>query len=170
MNISQFAHGRNQTKHLRRIEKLEETAQERVISATQNVAKKFEQAKSDTERELNKKLEPQEALLRVLERQLQQGDPRYDADRHSAIREQLGRAKKNTTDSLKKQVAQLQIEQQEEIDEIKREKDLEIQRIQSDFKLWSALLPPILPMVVGLLVFARRRLREREGVAKSRLR
>ena len=38
------------------------------------------------------------------------------------------------------------------------------------YKLWAVLLPPIFPLVVAIGVFVVRRVKEREGVAKSRLR
>ena len=63
----------------------------------------------------------------------------------------------------------LEREKSARIREIERDTELKIQRMQTDFKLWSAFLPPILPLVVGFLVYAKRRLLEREGVSKARL-
>ena len=45
---------------------------------------------------------------------------------------------------------------------------LEIQKIQRKFKLAAVIIPPIPPLLVGLIVFTRRRLREREGISKDR--
>ena len=42
--------------------------------------------------------------------------------------------------------------------------------MQIQYKLWAVLLPPIPPLLVAVVVFFTRRAREREGVAKSRLR
>ena len=56
------------------------------------------------------------------------------------------------------------------IEKIRRETDLRIQKIQNWYKFVAVALPPIPPLVVGLIVFVRRRLREREGVSKARLR
>jgi ABC-2 type transport system permease protein len=56
------------------------------------------------------------------------------------------------------------------IDKIRRETDLNIQKIQNWYKFVAVALPPIPPLIIGLVVFARRRLREREGVSKARLR
>ena len=36
--------------------------------------------------------------------------------------------------------------------------------------MWAVILPPIPPLLVAIVVFSLRRKREREGVAKSRLR
>jgi ABC-2 type transport system permease protein len=56
------------------------------------------------------------------------------------------------------------------IEKKRRETDLAILRTQNEFKAWAVAIPPILPLIVGVVVFVMRRLREREGVAKSRLR
>jgi ABC-2 type transport system permease protein len=65
---------------------------------------------------------------------------------------------------------QLQRQRDEKIQEIGRKVDLEIAGIKSWYKFLAVALPPIPPLLVGLIVFVRRRLREREGVAKSRMR
>jgi ABC-2 type transport system permease protein len=57
----------------------------------------------------------------------------------------------------------------EAIKEIRREADLDILAIQNRFKVYAAVIPPIPPLIVGLLVFVRRRLREREGISRERL-
>ena len=47
---------------------------------------------------------------------------------------------------------------------------LEIQRVQSQYKLWSVVLPPLPPLLLACFVFWRRRGEEREGISRSRLR
>ena len=39
-----------------------------------------------------------------------------------------------------------------------------------DYKVRATAFPPILPLLIGLGVWARRRVREREGVSKTRMR
>ncbi len=46
--------------------------------------------------------------------------------------------------------------------------ELAIQEIQRGYKLAAVLVPPIPPLLLGLIVFTRRRLREREGISKAR--
>ena len=65
---------------------------------------------------------------------------------------------------------QMQRQRDEKIEEIRRQVDLEIVGIKNWYKFLAVALPPIPPLLVGLIVFVRRRLREREGVAKSRMR
>ena len=47
---------------------------------------------------------------------------------------------------------------------------MEVRQKQDNFKLLAVLLPPIPPLLVGLIVFFNRRAREKEGVSKARLR
>jgi ABC-2 type transport system permease protein len=54
--------------------------------------------------------------------------------------------------------------------EIERKRDQDIQKIQNDYKVRATAFPPILPLLIGLAVWARRRVREREGVSKTRMR
>ena len=56
------------------------------------------------------------------------------------------------------------------IREINRELDLDRLKIQNEYKLWAVVLPPVLPLAIAVAVFVGRRLREREGVSKARLR
>jgi ABC-2 type transport system permease protein len=65
---------------------------------------------------------------------------------------------------------QLELKRDRQIKSIRREVDLEVRKIQTGYKLWAVVLPPIPPLLVGLIVFVRRRLREREGISRSRLR
>src|SRR5690606_2797618 len=46
----------------------------------------------------------------------------------------------------------------------------EIREVQDQFKLGAVIIPPIPPLLVALAVFFHRRSREKEGVARSRLR
>jgi ABC-2 type transport system permease protein len=75
------------------------------------------------------------------------------------------------------------LEQQRDakLEQLRREKDREFNKIETAlntrvgdvqfwYKLWAVVLPPIPPLVVALVVLVTRRAREREGVAKSRLR
>ncbi|NLX53870.1 MAG: ABC transporter permease [Planctomycetaceae bacterium] len=61
-------------------------------------------------------------------------------------------------------------ERERDVKRIQRDVDLEIQRTQFFYKFWAVAIPWIPPFLVGIVVFVRRRLREREGIEKSRLR
>ena len=57
----------------------------------------------------------------------------------------------------------------ENIAKAESEADREIRDIQNKYKMLAVFIPPIPPLLVGLAVFVSRRLREREGISKSRL-
>ncbi len=65
---------------------------------------------------------------------------------------------------------QLQQELSTQVEQIRRESDLGMLKIQNWYKFWAVVIPPIPPLLIGLIVFVHRRLREREGVTKTRLR
>jgi ABC-2 type transport system permease protein len=64
----------------------------------------------------------------------------------------------------------LKAEMDREQNRIDTKMNLEIERVQNTYKLWAVLLPPILPLLIAVFVFISRRMQEKEGVARSRLR
>jgi ABC-2 type transport system permease protein len=52
---------------------------------------------------------------------------------------------------------------------VERQRDQDIQQIQNEFKVWATAIPPIPPLLVGFVVWVRRRIREREGISRSRM-
>lgn len=113
--------------------------------------KKFEEAKNalDERRRKGEAIDPREmeAKQSQLIIQVQLNEQRLAA----------------TTQKLKR-------DRNDRITEARRKMDLQILNIQREFKIWAVVVPPIPPLLVGLIVFVRRRLREREGISKSRLR
>jgi len=63
----------------------------------------------------------------------------------------------------------LQRERDKGIREARRQADDSISKIQNYYKLLAVFVPPIPPLLVGIIVFVSRRLREREGISKNRL-
>ncbi len=66
--------------------------------------------------------------------------------------------------------ARLERERDIEIQRTERSLALEIRRIQDRFKFAAVLLPPILPIVLAIVVYARRRRVEKIGVPAARIR
>ena len=81
-----------------------------------------------------------------------------------AMAEEAGQRRLETT------VEQLQKKFDKEKTRIDKKLTLETQQVQNQYKMWAILLPPVLPMLVGLGVYFNRRAKEREGVARTRLR
>ena len=61
-------------------------------------------------------------------------------------------------------------DKKQEYDKIETDLNTKKQQYQMQYKMWALILPPIPPLLVAIVVFSLRRKREREGVAKSRLR
>lgn len=64
----------------------------------------------------------------------------------------------------------LQGQLDEKVENSRREAELKTSSEQAKYKFWSIFLPPIPPLLVGIAVFVSRRVREREGISKNRLR
>jgi hypothetical protein len=67
-------------------------------------------------------------------------------------------------------IEQMKQELERKVNTIQTKQNVGIQKIQSWYKLWAVLLPPVLPLLVALGVFLGRRAQEHEGVSRSRLR
>ena len=63
----------------------------------------------------------------------------------------------------------LQRDRDKGIREARRQADDSIGKIQNYYKLLAVFVPPIPPLLVGIIVLVSRRLREREGISKNRL-
>jgi ABC-2 type transport system permease protein len=77
--------------------------------------------------------------------------------------EVIEQRKKTERDRLQKKLDQ-------KIARTRREGDRDIERTQNSIKIAATSLPMVFPLLIGIAVFAQRRVREREGVSKSRLR
>ena len=61
-------------------------------------------------------------------------------------------------------------ERDQKINQVETNLAVEIRKVQDRYKMAAVILPPIFPALVALLVFLMRRVREYEGVSKSRRR
>ena len=92
----------------------------------------------------------------------------YDAAMLAAKQTLLETERREQTRKFEARRQELDVSRQEARRRTSLKAELEIQRIQRRFKLFAVLIPPIPPLLVGLIVFTRRRLREREGISKAR--
>ncbi len=65
---------------------------------------------------------------------------------------------------------QLESKKNELVEESRRQSEARVIDLQNLYKYLAIFLPPIPPLLVGAAVFVSRRVREREGISKSRLR
>ncbi len=144
---------------LTRVERATEQARRETARARDEAMEAFENAKEEEENNLN-------ARIKKLEEELKQrGDiPLQDV----LIR--VAMAQKDGQRRLDAKLEQLRQERDSKINQIETKLNLEIRRVQNAYKRWAVALPPIPPLLIGAIVFAWRRYREHEGVARSRLR
>lgn len=71
---------------------------------------------------------------------------------------------------LNRKLDRLRKDLNREVVQTQRTLDKEVRGVQDRYKLYAVVLPPILPILLGVLVYFHRRSGEREGVAKTRLR
>lgn len=63
----------------------------------------------------------------------------------------------------------MESERDAQIQDSRREAEAKVLELQNRYKMLAIFLPPIPPLLVGAAVFVTRRVREREGISKSRL-
>lgn len=137
------------------IERVTDDSRKEAMDARDEFIKEFEDARQNEEEAFNKEIESLQERTDM--------DPLEKVQRIK-IAQEVGQRR------LQAKIDRLEKKRDKEVQRIERELTLEIQRVQDSYKLWAVLLPPIPPLLVGLVVLFNRRAREREGVAKSRLR
>ena len=117
--------------------------------------------------EAKKKLRPLENEIKDIIA-LRDQKKSYDA---AALAAKQGIFKQQQQEQQEKLTVKVQ-ELQNELNENKRQAELnaeqKIQEIQRKYKLAAVIIPVIPPFLLGLFVYTRRRLREREGISKAR--
>ncbi len=152
---------------LETIDKKYDESLKEVYGLTAEAEKDYQVAVSEIRQQLEERTRPLKKEIDALEKKKEKRQ-RYDANK-------LERKKAILDTELREQQARLQTKTQEltiELNEKKRRANLTaeqtIQKIQQFFKLCAVIIPPIPPLVLGIIVFFRRRLREREGISKAR--
>jgi ABC-2 type transport system permease protein len=136
--------------------------EERTKEAKQKAANEREQFTKDFEVEEQKQQQAIQEKIAELKKQKDM-DPQQMLIQVAMLQQDLERQREA-------KIGQLRQEKERKINEIETELALKVRQVQDQYKMWAVLLPPILPFVLGVLVFFNRRRREREGVARSRLR
>jgi ABC-2 type transport system permease protein len=107
-----------------------------------------------------------------LQKELDDLKERWAAENMSEldVLQQIGMKQREGQQRLEAQKKRLQADLDRTRNRVDTEMTLEIERVQDTYKLWAVLLPPILPLLIAVFVFMARRLQEKEGVSRSRLR
>ena len=149
------------------VEKTYESAMQRVFDLDQQLQIEYTTNMNKAESDIKAKLKPTEDEIQK-ELRKKNSNQYYDAAKLAAKQRLLEQQVRDLQEKYKNKQLEFENERSDKKRRIDLDAELEIQEIQRQFKLAAVILPPIPPMLVGLIVFTRRRLREREGISKAR--
>ena len=149
------------------VEKTYENSMQRVYDLDQQLQIDLNVKLNQARNEIKEKTRPLEQAIRKELKKKESGKP-YDAVKLTAQQGLLEQELREQTAKFRNKQIELENERREKKRRIDLDAELEIQQIQRKFKLAAVVIPPIPPLLVGLIVFTRRRLREREGISKAR--
>lgn len=154
---------------LQSVEREREQEWVRVNEALNERQKEFETLLNQVQQNFIESVRPIEDEIDRLRRKRGRGED-FDRLRLEVLEKQYEQRYQQEQIRLQEQLNEQENQMKEEERRIRMDAEIAIQKIQSQFKVMAVLLPPIPPMILGLIVFTRRRLREREGISKARLR
>ncbi len=140
---------------LARIEERTKDAKKEATDAREKFIKDYEAEDQRLQQEIidkvselkkQKDMDPQQMLIQVAMKQ-----------------QDLERQREATIEKLRQ-------DKERKVNKIETDLALKVRQVQDKYKMWAVLLPPIPPLILAVIVFFTRRAREREGVARSRLR
>lgn len=154
-------------RNLTMIDEVKDEARREVNDGRQTFVRQFEEAEREA-------AEARDSRMQKLRDQVDNLRPKVLAGEVPQQRLQEALTRFQTQEEAERRlmaVKNVKLEQQRNrnIEKIERDAQKAVTKIQNNIKTAAVALPCIPPLVVGLVVFASRRLRERENIAKSRL-
>jgi ABC-2 type transport system permease protein len=159
-----------------RTRKFRHSTLQAVENRTNGIRKEMMDEVKNFQQQITKKEQEEDAAVQEVERKFEEREQEIltkqpvDYVALNSLRQQ--RALEIESRRRKADVAKLEFRNNTltQIENLQLDHERDVQRIQNGFKAWALALPPIPPLLLGVIVFARRRLLEREGIAKTRLR
>ena len=153
---------------LRRIEGEAQVAYDKEEEARKAAQKEYDEAVAK-EDEAIKKIEKEAADLEEEYKKRQDKGEQIDSGEVKG-KQQLLQFRLVTAMAASQETKQnLKLELEKTNDKIRRDRLQAVARIQNLYKLFSLLIPPLIPLCVGGIVWVRRYIREREGISKTRM-
>jgi len=149
---------RPQHRTLKRIEEQTEQAREKTAQTIEELRDEFDKAKEEEEKRLK------DQIAKLEEEMKKEAIPTQEVLIRVAMTQQEGQRRMDA------KLERLEQERDRKINQIETDLNLQVRSVQDRYKMWAVLLPPIPPLLVAFVVFLTRRRREREGVARTRLR
>lgn len=152
---------------LKKVEETTEVALQEQYVVRQKLAIEQSLAEKEIESNIEREIGPRFEEIQILETKLNAGEE-IDVQDYNRKKEWLRQLQQDERRKYTQRLQELQNERREAERQIELDAELKIQDIQRKFKLAAVVLPPIPPLLVGGIVWTRRRLREREGISKAR--
>ena len=152
---------------LKVVEDTTENAMTDLYNQTQELEKDYGNARASADIEAKAKSAKLEQEIKTLE-QRRENKETIDQDRLRFLKQAKETTQRVEVKKMSAKLEELNSEFQENVRQIRLDAELEVQDIQRKFKLAAVIIPPIPPLIIGLIVFTRRRLKERQGIAKAR--
>lgn len=154
---------------LKRVEERVEYAREQEFTKRLEFQTKFDNAVKQAKEENQQTLKKFQDIVNDLQKKQTDGKQIDEMELKEKM-QRLGEQQEVLQRRLAIKTQRFERERERSLQRIRREVDLGIQRMQFRYKLLAVAIPWIPPFLIGVVVFVRRRLREREGIEKSRLR
>ncbi|MGY8770563.1 MAG: Gldg family protein [Pirellulales bacterium] len=156
--------------HLKMVDTMTENARTKSADEIKTLADSFDDERKEKVKEINAPVEALEAEIAELQQKQRKGTiTQDDVLRFNNMQRNLVLQQSNAQKDLQAAEDRLQKKLEESQKEIQRDLDRQILKTQNRFKLMAVALPPIPPILIGLIVFIVRRLKEREGLSKDRI-
>jgi ABC-2 type transport system permease protein len=151
--------------------RLIDAVKEEATSRVRQNGKKFQDEFDNSVREAQEKIDADLKALREEMENLQKQSADGKVSRAAAQEkaQQFAIKQEQLQRALDVKRTKFENDREKSIREIRREADQEVTKIQNSVKAAAVALPCIPPLIIGVVVFASRRLRERENISKSRL-
>ncbi|MEX2173914.1 MAG: Gldg family protein [Pirellulaceae bacterium] len=153
---------------LRLVEDRAAAARKRESEAAEKFRAQFEREEQKAKAEELKAVNKFQAIVTNLQQKQQAGE-QVDPAQFQAMVQQVALVTEREKRKAEVQVEELRIKRDQALAASQRERDQQVRQVQNDAKLWATTIPVIPPLLVGLIVWVRRRMREREGVSRSRM-
>ena len=149
------------------VERTYDQAMEAVHDAENELVIDYQNKLNKVLLEGRKATEPIEKSIQRLEKK-KDADQAYNASKLSSLKNLLAQEQREQRNNLTRRQEELLNQRRERKREIELKAELKIQEVQRQYKIAAVVIPPIPPLLVGIFVATRRRLREREGISKAR--
>ena len=152
---------------LKMIDSVKEQASAEVRQRSREFQTEFDATIRESQEKIDTELQSLREEIDSLEKQREDGQVPPSVLREKLTAFNIKQENQNRMLQVRRQ--KLERERDQKIQDVRRTADQQVTTIQNQVKGAAVVLPCIPPLIIGVMVFASRRLRERENISKSRL-